>query len=81
MRITLQLDDDVLATARVLARQRQSTLGDVISDLARQALSRPADGGSQNVLEQRSGLPQLPVKASGGVVDLELVNQFREEEA
>ena len=29
----------------------------------------------------RSGLPQLPVKASGGVVDLELVNQLREEEA
>ena len=28
----------------------------------------------------RSGLPQLPVKASGGVVDLELVNQLREEE-
>ena len=29
----------------------------------------------------RSGLPQLPVKASGGVVDLELVTQLREEEA
>ena len=29
----------------------------------------------------RSGLPQLPVKASGGVVDLELVNQLRDEEA
>ena len=81
MRTTLQLDDDVLAAARVLARQRQSTLGDVISDLARQTLSRSADGGSQDVLEQRSGLPQLPVKASGGVVDLELVNQLRDEEA
>ena len=32
---TLQLDDDVLAAARVLDRQRQSTIGDVISDLAR----------------------------------------------
>jgi hypothetical protein len=30
---------------------------------------------------QRSGLPQLPVTASGGVVDLELVNQLRDEEA
>ena len=64
MRITLQLDDDVLAAARVLARQ---------------TLSRPAGNGSQNHQEQRSGLPQLPVKASGGVVDLELVNQLREE--
>ena len=81
MRTTLQLDDDVLAAARVLARQRRRSVGDVISDLARQALSRPEEGGSQDVLEQRSGLPQLPVKASGGVVDLELVNQLRDEEA
>ncbi len=81
MRTTLQLDDDVLAAARVLARQRRSSVGDVISDLARQALSRSTEGGSQNVLEQRSGLPQLPVTSSGGVVDLERVNQLRDEEA
>ena len=81
MRTTLQLDDDVLAAARVLARQRRSSVGNVISDLARQALSRSTDGGSENVLEQRSGLPQLPVTASGGVVDLERVNQLRDEEA
>jgi len=64
-----------------LAALRQTTLGDVISDLARQALSRPADGESQNFVEQRSGLPQLPMKASGGVVDLELVNQLRDEDS
>ena len=81
MRTTLQLDDDVLAAARVLARQRRRSLGDGISDLARQTLSRPAGKGSQTDLEQRSGLPQLPVRASGAVVDLELVNQLRDEEA
>ena len=81
MRTTLRLDDDVLAAARVLARQRRRSVGDVISDLARQALSRSKDGGLQNVLERRSGLPQLPVKASGGVVDLELVNQLRDEDS
>ena len=81
MRTTLQLDDDVLAAARVLARQRRSSVGDVISDLARQTLSRPSTGGLQADLERRSGLPQLPVKASGGVVDLELVNQLRDEDA
>jgi len=53
----------------------------VISALARQSLSWPAAGESQNFVEQRSGLPQLPMKASGGVVDLELVNQLRDEEA
>ena len=81
MRTTLQLDDDVLAAARVLARQRRRSVGDVISDLARQALSGAADGGLENVLAQRSGLPQLPVMAFGGVVDLERVNQLRDEEA
>ena len=81
MRTTLQLDDDVLDAARVLARQRQSTIGDVISDLARQALSRPAEKDSQKGGAQRAGLPQLPVTASGGVVDLERVNQLRDEEA
>ena len=81
MRTTLQLDDDVLVAARVLARQRRRSVGDVISDLAQQALTRTADGSSQNFLSQRSGLPQLPVTASGGVVDLERVNQLRDEEA
>ena len=81
MRTTLQLDDDVLAAARVLARQRRRSVGDVISDLARQALSTSVEGALQNVLTQRSGLPQLPVTASGGVVDLERVNQLRDEEA
>ena len=66
MRTTLRFDDGVLAAARVLARQ---------------TLFRPAGKGSQNNGAQCSGLPQLPVKASGGVVDLELVNQLRDEEA
>ena len=43
MLTTLQLDDDVLAAARVLARQSQSTIGDVISDLAR--LDQHEDAG------------------------------------
>jgi len=32
------------------------------------------------VLAHRSGLPLLPLKPSGGVVDLDLVNQLRDEE-
>ena len=81
MRTNLQLDHDVLAAARVLARQRQSSIGDVISALARQALATELADRSQSELSSRSGLPQLPVKASGGVVDLELVNQLRDQEA
>ncbi len=50
----------------------------MISDLARQALLRL--DGLEQVPAQRSRLPLLPVKPSGGVVDLDLVNQLRDEE-
>ena len=78
MRTTLQLDDDVLDAARVLARQRHLSVGAVISALARQALRRPA--GPEEPRSERSGLPLLPITSSGGVVDLNLVNQLRDEE-
>ena len=42
MRTTLDIDDDVLAAAKELAKARKSTAGEVISDLARRALTAPA---------------------------------------
>ena len=78
MRTTLTLDDDVLEAARALARQQGSTLGAVISALARESLRSPARGSS-DVERERSGLPLLPILSSGAVVDLELVNQLRDE--
>ena len=77
MRTTLALDDDVLEAARALARQ-QGSLGAVISGLARESLRTPASGSS-DVQRVRSGLPLLPILSSGAVVDLELVNQLRDE--
>ncbi len=81
MRTTLQLDDDVLAAARVLARQRRTSLGAVISELARQALVAPAPGSSSGGpgADHRNGLPLLPWKETGAPVDLELVNHLRDE--
>ena len=83
MRTTLQLDDDVLAAARSIARNGKKSLGSVISDLARQAL-RAADpgpvGAKSDAGEQRSGLPLLPTKVPGVVIDLELVNQLRDDD-
>ena len=77
MRTTLALDDDVLDAARALARQQGSTLGAVISDLARESLRSASSTTGAN--RQRSGLPLLPVHDSGAVVDLQLVNQLRDE--
>ena len=35
MRITVNIDDDVLAIARALAKQRRTSLGKALSELAR----------------------------------------------
>jgi hypothetical protein len=59
----MNLDDDGALTPRVLARQ---------------ALLRPA--GLEQGAQQCSGIPLLPRSSpSGGLVDLHLVNQLRDE--
>ena len=74
MRTTLTLDDDVLATARVLAAQRNTTIGDVIFGLARQALTT-----SPPLIATRNGIPLLPHQSDGDLVTLETVNALRDE--
>jgi hypothetical protein len=73
MRTTLDLEEDVLMAAKEIARQRGVTVGKVMSDLARQALTREA------VEATRNGLPIFPIQSNAGIVTLELVNQLRDE--
>jgi hypothetical protein len=81
MRTTLTIDDDVLSAARHLAERDQKTLGDVISALARQALSR----SGQEPAAQRNGIPLLVSRPQAGrsqasvPITLELVNELRDE--
>ena len=75
MRTTLDIDDDVLSAAKELAKARETTAGQVISDLARQALTRPSDA---EPLEYRNGVPLLPRTAT--VITPEMVEQWLEEE-
>jgi hypothetical protein len=75
MRTTLDIDDDVLAAAKELAKAQDSTTGRVLSDLARQALTEPAKGP----LIYRNGFLVLPSR--GGVVTTELVKRLAEEES
>ena len=81
MRTNLQLDDDVLAAARVLARQQRTSLGAVINELARQALVAPApvSDSEHRRSDHLNGLPLLPWKEQGAPVDRELVNSLRDE--
>lgn len=73
MRTTLDIDKDILFAAKEMARQRGVTLGKIISELARQALTRQAS------VSTRHGLPLFPVQPRAGVVTLALVNQLRDE--
>jgi hypothetical protein len=73
MRTTVDLEEDVLLAAKEIAKQRGATVGQVLSDLARQALTRRAPVASKH------GLPVFPVQSEAGVVTLELVNRLRDE--
>ncbi|WP_313920715.1 hypothetical protein [Tahibacter sp.] len=75
MRTTLAIDDDVLAAARHLAEREHKSVGEVISMLARQGLTRRARGSTT----ERNGIPLLPSRKAAVPVTLELVNQLRDE--
>jgi len=73
MRTTLDLEEDVLLAAKEIAKQRGNTVGQVLSDLARQALTR------RTPVSTKHSLPLFPVQPDAGVVTLELVNHLRNE--
>lgn len=73
MRTTLDIEEDILFAVKEIARQRGVTLGKVLSELARQALTRQA------AVSTRHGLPLFPIQPEAGVVTMELVNQLRDE--
>lgn len=70
----MEIDDDVLAAAKELAEQQKTTAGRIISDLARQALTRPV----REAPLQRNGFSVLPKR--GGVVTSELVRRLADDE-
>jgi len=74
MRTTLDLDEDVLLVAKQLARQRGTTAGRIISDLARLSLAPKAPA------RLRNGVPLFPVKTRARKPHLELVNRLRDDE-
>lgn len=79
MRTTLDIEDDVLAAAKELARRGHTSAGRVISDLARRALTQaaPASGTAR---EPEAIFGFRPFPSRGGVVSNEKVDQLRDEE-
>jgi hypothetical protein len=75
MRTTLDIDEDLLETAKELAALRGTTAGRVLSDLARSALA-PRERTSR----KRNGVPLLPPRRRTGLVTSEVVNRLRDED-
>jgi hypothetical protein len=74
MRTNLEIDDDVLAAAKKLARAEHQSLGKIISGLARTALRR-----APSRYRLRNGVPLLPVRPDAKRVTLQMVRQLQEE--
>ena len=74
MRTTIDLDEDVLQAAKEIAKLRGRTAGQIVSDLARQALM-PATSA-----RVRNGVPLLPTRPGAKLVTLEDVTRLQDEE-
>lgn len=73
MRTTVNIDEDVLLAVKELAKKQGVSMGRVLSNLTRQALTTREDG------EIRNGVPLFPRRPDGRLVTLEIVNQLRDE--
>lgn len=76
MRTTLRIDDDVLHAVRDRAQREGRSIGDVLSDLAREALL--TEGATQDETDELHGF--LPLPRRGAAVSNELIDQLREDD-
>ncbi len=75
MRITLDIEDELLLTVKEIAKQRRTTAGRVVSNMIRESLQPKTFK-----LEYRDGVPLLPRRPNGPVITSELVNRLRDED-
>lgn len=72
MRTTLDIDDDVLAAAKAIAKAQRKTTGAVVSALARIGLRNSTQFGARN------GVPLLTISDPEARVGLDTVNALRD---
>jgi len=78
MRTTLDLDDDVLIAAKAHAAREKRSLGSVISELAREALQRPAASAGRARAGRGGRFAVLPARKE--VVTVEHVRRLMDAE-
>ena len=79
MRTTLDIADDVLQAAKERARRERKTIGEIISELARRALTSPQQPHSAQEPKAVHGLK--PFARRGGIVTNELIDNLRDDDA
>lgn len=85
MRTTLDLDDDLLAAAKELARRERKSAGRIVSDLMRKGLTghdaaaATRDPADSTVAEPESFYGLRPFPSRGVVVTNEMINQLKDE--
>ena len=74
VRTTLEIDDDLVQVARQLAQQRKTTMGQVISELVRQAME------PKSAPRMRNGVLLFDLKPGARKPSMALGNRLRDEE-
>lgn len=77
MRTTLDIEPDILQAARELARYQRSTVGKVISALARKALQSPSEATRDEFIF-KNGIPVRPSR--GEIITMEHIQSIMDEE-
>lgn len=75
MRTTLDLDEDVLQAVKELGTLHKKTAGQMLSELARQALAP----SPQSRPRLRNGVPLLPSRPGAPIMTMADVNRLRDE--
>lgn len=78
MRTTLSIDEDVLLAVKERARRENRTAGEVLSDLARQALTNQAVQSTSGRPDEFLGFEPLPNR--GDAVSNALIDRIRDDE-
>ena len=79
MRTTLDIANDVLQAAKERARREKKTTGEVVSELARSALTATPSLNETRLPEVRHGFRPFPKR--GGIVTNERIDTLRDDDA
>lgn len=77
MRTTLDIADDVLLAAKERARRENKTVGEVVSELLRHALTAPSASTPTAARVPKAVYGFKPFVRRGGIVTNELIDQLR----